>query len=228
MKLTKIKIEEMANEIIDYLKANGLDDNVCIYFNNKRIKLSLNWDRENKKLTPYVEIDEDMNPLDYFEYANPKHILSMSFENSLYRLINYGYDTDAFDAIFKKYGLYYELGNAWNLTAYPDTINYDDIEYTSYERGPDPIMIYSHSTDVPNELLVIKHEWDNLSSSTQHLGGSCVIGDGFEFKYKGTRYDMITPPYQGSLIYEHWIDVIKKDLEVIGATDIHYNYGHMD
>jgi len=22
-------------------------------------------------------------------------------------------------AIFRKYGLYYELGNAWNLTAYP-------------------------------------------------------------------------------------------------------------
>lgn len=64
MKLTKIKIEGMVKEIIDYLKANGLDDNVCIYFNNKRIKLSLNWDRENKKLTPYVEIDEDMNLLD--------------------------------------------------------------------------------------------------------------------------------------------------------------------
>ena len=88
MKLTKIKIEGMVKEIIDYLKANGLDDNVCIYFNNKRIKLSLNWDRENKKLTPYVEIDEDMNPLDYFEYANPKHILSMSFENEIERIFS--------------------------------------------------------------------------------------------------------------------------------------------
>lgn len=227
MKLTKIKIEEMVNEIIDYLKANNLNDDVSIYFNNKRILLGNNYDSSKQDFVPYEKVEEDINPLDYF-CANPKHILSMGFEGILYHLINYGASTEKFDAIFKKYGLYYEQGHAWNLTAYPDTIDYDDIEYTSYEKEPDPIEIRSYSTDVPSELLVIKHEWDNLSSTTHHLGGSCVIGDGFEFTYKGTRYDMTTPPYQRSLIYEHWIDVIKKDLEVIGATNIHYNYGHMD
>lgn len=228
MKLTKIKIEEMVNEIIDYLRANNLEHDVCIYFNNKRIRFYNEWDKLRKVLISCSKTEENINPLDYFEYVNEKHILSMSFEGALYHKINYGRNTDEFDAIFKKYGLYYEQGHAWNLTAYPDTIDYDDIEYTSYEKEHDPIEIRSYSTDVPSELLVIKHEWDNLSSTTQHLGGSCVIGDGFEFTYKGTRYDMTTPPYQRSLIYEHWIDVIKKDLEVIGATNIHYNYGHMD
>ena len=89
MKLTKIKIEEMAREIIDCLKANKLDDDVCIYFNNKRIKLGSSWDGENEKFIPYEKVEEDMNPLDYFEYANEKHILSMSFEGDLYNLINY-------------------------------------------------------------------------------------------------------------------------------------------
>lgn len=229
MKLTKIKIEEMVKEIIDYLKANDLESDVCIYFNNKRICIGSEWDREKKEFIPYEKVEENINPLDYFEYANEFHILSMSFEGSLYDIINYG-NTNKFDAIFNKYGLYYELGHSWNLTAFPSTIDYDDIEYTLYKKEPDPIVIYSHSSnsEVPAELIEIKHMWDRLSSTTQHLGGSCTIGDGFEFKYNGIRYEMVTPSYQGSLIYEHWIDTIKKELKEIGATEVYYNYGRMD
>ena len=227
MKLTKIKIEELANEIIEFLRKEELDSDVCIYFNNKRIRMGNDWDRENCKFIPYTKVEEDMNPLDYFEYANEKHILSMSFEGGLYDLINYGDDGKLLE-IFHKYGLYYELGHSWNLSAYPDTIDYDDIEYTSYEKEPEPIYIYSHSTDIPKELIVIKHMWDKLSSTTIHLGGSCIIGDGFEFKYKDIRYKMATPNHQGSCIYEHWKDAIKKELETIGATEIYYNYGRMD
>lgn len=228
MKLTKIKIEEMVKEIIDYLKANDLYNDVSIYFNNKRISFYNEWDKILQVVIPYTKVEEDMNPLDYFEYANPKHILSMSFEGALYHLLNYDGNTDKFDAIFHKYGLYYEQGDAWNLTAYPDTIDYDDIEYTSYGKEPEPTVIYSHSTDVPKELIIIKHMWDRLSETTKHLGGSCTIDDGFEFQYNGTHYFMVTPFYQGSMIYEHWINVITHELEVIGATDIHYNYGHID
>ena len=78
------------------------------------------------------------------------------------------------------------------------------------------------------ELLIIKHMWDRLSETTQYLGGSCVLGDGFEFEYKDIRYKIVTPSYQGSMIYEHWKDTIKNELETIGATEIYYNYGRMD
>lgn len=228
-KLTKNKIERLSTEIVNYLRKNSLDDDVCIYFNNKRIQIGNNWDREKKEFVPYTNVEENMNPLKYFSYANPKHILSMSFEGNLYHLLNeYGGNTKRFDSIFKKYGLYYELGNAWNLSCYPDGIEYEDIEYTSYEVNPEPKYIYSDSEDIPTELLVIKHMWDNLSETTTHLGGSITSGDGFKFVYKGNYYKMIPPFYQGSMIYEHWINVIKTELKGIGATEIHYDYGHMD
>lgn len=227
MKLTKIKIEEMANEIIKYLKKNGLADDVCIYFNNKRVRIGESWDREKKEFVPYEKVDENISPLDYFEYANEKHILSMSFEGALYERVNYG-NTDKFDEIFKKYGLYYEQGHAWNLSAYPDTIDYDEIEYTSYEKEPEPIEIYSHTEDAPVEILVIKHMWDKLSETTVHLGGSCVVSDGFKFEYKGKKYFMNPPTYQGSCIYEHWKDTIKAELKGIGAENVIYSYGRMD
>lgn len=235
MKLTKIKLEEMANEIIQFLKKHELDNDVCIYYNNKRVHIGSTWDREKKDFIPYEKVEEDMNPLDYFEYANPKHILSMSFEGAFYDVMN-GYDSYSdrmqtqFYNILEKYGVYYELGHSWNLSCFPSTIDYDEIEYTPYEREPEPTVIYSHSTssNIPMELVLIKHMWDKLSSTTQSLGGSCTIGDGFEFKYNGNKYHMVTPNYQGSCIYEHWIDTIKEELKGIGATEIYYSYGHLD
>lgn len=233
MKLTKIKIEEMAKEIIDWLKANELENDVCIYFNNKRILLGHNWDKEKGEFIPYEKTEEDICPFDYFEYVNEKHILSMSFEGGLYHVLNGYYNgscelEEKFQEIFEKYGLYYEQGHSWNLSCFPSTIEYKDIEYTLYEKEPDPIYIYAHTKDIPVELMVIKSMWDRLSATTTHLGGSCTIGDGFDFKYKGIKYHMITPSYQGSMIYEHWIDIIKEDLKKIGATEIYYNYGRLD
>ena len=237
MKLTKIKIEEMANEIIDFLKKHNLENDVCIYFNNKRIAFGNNWDSKQEKLIPYEEVKEDICPLNYFKYVNEKHILSMSFEGELYHVLN-GYDsysdklTSKFSKIFEKCGVYYELGNAWNLSCFPSTIDYDNIEYTSYEseKEPDPIYIYSNNTnkDIPKELILVKRMWDVLSETTEHLGGSCTLGDGFEFNYNGVKYRMVTPSYQGSLIYEHWIKLIKAELSEIGATEIYYDYGHLD
>ena len=237
MKLTKIKIEEMANEIIDFLKKHELEDDVCIYYNNKRIHFHTKWDSENEKLIPVEEINENISPLDCFEYVNEKHILSMSFEGAFYDVMN-GYNSytwglqDKFSEILRKYGLYYELGNAWNLSVFTDIVDYDDIEYTSYEREkePDPIYIYANNTnnDIPKELIVVKRMWDALSETTEHLGGSCTLGDGFEFNYNGIKYRMVSPSYQGSLIYEYWVETIKAELNEIGATEIYYDYGHLD
>ena len=47
----------------------------------------------------------------------------MSFEGELYDVLNgyaygWGKRADEFRQIFEKYGVYFELGNAWNLTCY--------------------------------------------------------------------------------------------------------------
>lgn len=47
--------------------------------------------------------------------------MSMSFEGPVYHMIN-GYALGGlvrrFNKIFEKYGVYYEQGDAWNLTCY--------------------------------------------------------------------------------------------------------------
>lgn len=230
MKLTKAKIEELVKEIEDFLRKHELLGDVCIYFNNKRH----HWEFSCETYDYKMQEKTDISPLDYFEYVNPEHILSMSFEGYLYEVLN-GYAgyalEEKFTKLFEKYNLYYELGNAWNLSCYP--IKDDmEIEFTDYKADikPDPVVIYSHSTPltIPLDLYLVKTEWDKLSTTTQDLGGSCTIGDGFEFTYKGAEYFMMPPSYQGSCIYEHWIDKIKEKLKEIGAENIHYNCGRLD
>lgn len=63
-------------------------------------------------------IENGMDPRDYFEYVREPNILSMSFEGTLYDILN-NHDMFVLQDLFSKYGLYYELGNAWNLSAYP-------------------------------------------------------------------------------------------------------------
>ena len=109
-KLTEKDIEKLATEIKDYLIKYDMWDYTRIYFNEKC------YDSEKK------EIIENIYPEEYFEYVASDHILSMSFEGTLYEILNYYIDLpktlEEFNNIFKKYGVYYELGNAWNLTCY--------------------------------------------------------------------------------------------------------------
>lgn len=222
MKLTKIKIEEMANEIMNFLKEEKLSDDVLIYFNNKRM---------NKD-----GIEEgEFNPKNYFEYAAENHILSMSFEGGFYGVVN-GYCStkyankvmNLFEDILRKYGVYYELGNAWNLTCC--LINDDtEVEYTYYQSDPEPIRIYDlEDVSVPYEIRTIGYAWKNFQEIVGDVG-SCVLGAGFKFKYKGKEY-FLTPcsRYQGSISWERNKDDIERMLNEIGATDIRYNWGVMD
>ena len=229
MKLSKIKIEEMVHKIEDFLKKHDLLGDVCIYFNNKRHL----W-KQNYKTDEYILREEDdISPLDYFEYANEKHILSMSFEGAFYHVLN-GWDKysgkmqEKFMNILEEYGLYYELGNAWNLSCYPSEIEYDEIEYTLYEKDPEPEFIYIHKENVLPELKNIMIAWYRLSEKTGDIG-SCVIGAGYKFKYKGKPYKMSAcSPWQGSISWEKHIETIKQMLINIGATEIYYDYGRMD
>ena len=117
------KYELLSMDIYHWCKKKGLWGDNTIYFNNKAWSNLPEWKGESGK-----KIDEDLyeyenkNPLTYFEYANP-NTLSMSFEGPLYRMLNGDIKgwvklEDQFSKLFKKYGLYYEMGYSWSLSAY--------------------------------------------------------------------------------------------------------------
>ena len=230
MKLTKQNIETLANEIVAFLKRSEMYDGVCIYYNNKRIRSESNWNRDTGEFTYTSVIEEDMNPFDYFEYANPNHILSMSFEGNFYDALNYsGYKVDKFEKILKKYDVYYEQGNAWNLSVYPIHDDYENIEYTPYKVKPEPMYLSYWMTDnIDPQLRRIMNLWYELSKKVGDKG-SCVVGAGFNFTYNGSEYFMTScSPWQGSLSWEEYKDIIQNELEFIGATNIRYDWGRMD
>ncbi len=227
-KLTKANIAQLAQEIITFLNANEMQDTVCIYFNNIRMRSECNW--RERPITFTWKQDDNIDPHDYFEYAAYDHIISMSFEGNLYELLNYGGGkiVEDFNSIFNKYNLYYERGNAWNLTAYPLDDNME-IEYTYYSKPETITNLYYHSReDYPSALSNIMDVWYRLSESEGDRG-SCTIGAGFNFKYEGKKYFMCAcSPWQGSLAHEKWTDVIESLLKNAGATEIYFNYGNMD
>lgn len=123
-KMTAKKTENLAKDIHTWLVNHGMWVDVHIYFNGKCWSTNSN----NKDHTEFCYnenryFEYEANPKDYFEYVAEPNILSMSFEGDLYDVLNgyaYGWTKleDEFRKIFEKYGLYYELGHAWNLTCY--------------------------------------------------------------------------------------------------------------
>ena len=116
-------MQKLAKEIYDWCKLNDLWGDNIIYFEGKAWSAHETWHGEKgKQIAEDLYEYEDRNPLDYFEYANPK-TLSMSFEGGLNHVLN-GYIPgwtkleEEFGKLFNKYGLYYELGHAWNLSAF--------------------------------------------------------------------------------------------------------------
>ena len=118
--MEKNQIEEFAYEIRDFLLKHGIWIDVTIYFNGKALSTSDKNGHYAYNDPDVVFVLEDQDPKKYFDYVGD--ILSMSFEGDLYEIMNYGSNMKVlaeFDELFRKHGLYYELGNAWNLTAYP-------------------------------------------------------------------------------------------------------------
>lgn len=117
------KHESLAMDIYSWCKKNDLWCDNIIYFDGKAWSSSAGWGLEKgKQIAEDLYEYENKNPLDYFEYANPK-TLSMSFEGPLNHVLN-GYVRGwvklehQFGKLFKKYGYYYELGYSWSLSAY--------------------------------------------------------------------------------------------------------------
>lgn len=113
------RADALAHDIYTWCIENDCWQDVCIYYNGKRMSRG----KYKKDQAAYCHrvaqiIEDDMDPRDYFEYVREPNILSMSFEGTLYDILN-NYDMFALQDLFSKYGLYYELGDAWNLSAYP-------------------------------------------------------------------------------------------------------------
>lgn len=111
-------IEKLAKEVRTYLLENELWEDVRIYFNGKAFATDDgNGHYAYNDPNTLFEI-EDIDPRDYIDYCGD--ILTMSFEGVLYDVLNYslGCLESGLSDIFDRYGCYYELGNAWNLTLY--------------------------------------------------------------------------------------------------------------
>ncbi len=120
-KLTAEQIENLAKEIREFLLEHGLWQDVDIYFNGKKYT---SYDPENGEYyyndrEHLIEVADQ--PERHFEYVNPEHILSMSFEGPVCEMLYYGILPSVrkeFDKIFERYGLYYEFGHHWNFSCY--------------------------------------------------------------------------------------------------------------
>lgn len=119
-KMTERQIEKLAMEIRNFLLDRGMWIDTTIYFHGKAISTD---DRDGHYAyndPAKLFVLEDQDPKRYFEHAGG--ILSMSFEGPLYDVLNYCEDLkteEAFTKLLRQHGLYYELGNAWNLSVYP-------------------------------------------------------------------------------------------------------------
>ena len=231
-KLTKQMIEELGNKVVEICKTKGYND-TSVYFNGKCVHVGsgdLVWDDDTDnfyyKNVPIV-IKENDHPGDHFEYYNDNHILSMSFEGLLYDLLNYGNGSHTLDNLFDEYGLYYELGNAWNLSVYP---NDDDmiVDGYSYKRKQEPIHLWYSKENVPTFLRHIM-DWWYTESEKEGDEGSCVSGAGFNFELDNIPYFMSAcSPWQGNISWERNVDRVEEMLKEIGATNIWFDYGHID
>lgn len=221
MALTKKKINQLAFEIRDYLVNAGLEDGVAIFFNN--LKMTIN--RNGNEIQTVIK--ENIDPHDYFEYAAYNHILSMSFDGALYERIYYC-PTGARELsnIFERYGLYYELGNAWNLTLCP-CVGTTEIEYTYYKEPEKEIDLYlNDKCDIPDDIKPIMETWRLLSKLRNKRYGDYRDGAGFHVVYKGKRYFVNQcSPFFCCDSWEADIGLIEELLLGIGADSVKYDYG---
>ncbi len=120
-KLTEQEIESLALEIIEFLLEHEMWSDVAIYFNHKKFGCKGPDGHYYCNDREHLFVEENVEPQMYFEYVNPDHILSMSFEGTVCEMLYYGeypVTRREFDAIFERYGLYYEFGNHWNFSCY--------------------------------------------------------------------------------------------------------------
>lgn len=121
-KMTKPQIRKLAKEIRKFLLDHEMWVDTTIYFNGMAYSTDDRCGHYYYNDPEHLIELPDQDPKKYFEYVGP--YLSMSFEGDFYDVMNdylgkYGYDLqEQFVEILRKYDLYYELGNTWNLSVY--------------------------------------------------------------------------------------------------------------
>lgn len=112
-KINKRILRALFKDIVAWFKQKDVEwegdfsTDTLIYFEGKQYKAT-------------GEYIQDRKPSTVTQYSDDKG-LTMTFEGPLYEVINGGemYATlEQFNALFSKHGVYYELGNAWNLTVF--------------------------------------------------------------------------------------------------------------
>ena len=118
-KIAKAQIEKLAREIRKFLLDRGMWADTTIYFNGKAFSTDDRLGHYYYNDPKHLVVLEDEDPHRVTEYAGD--ILTMTFEGPLYEALNYGepnWDVEEeLRQLFLKYGLFYELGHCWDLTA---------------------------------------------------------------------------------------------------------------
>ena len=122
----KKQVEALAKEIRQYLLDNNLWIDCTIYFNGKAFATDDRHGHYYYNNPEHLVVLEDQDPHRVCKYAGD--ILTMTFEGPLRSCLNqcgkYNWSfesriSEELPKIFQKYGLYFEFGYAWSLTAYP-------------------------------------------------------------------------------------------------------------
>lgn len=230
---TKKNIETIVEEFKKLLEEHDCLHDVSIYYNNKRIYwLNMEWNRETREYQEakiWVDEGEGYHPKKYCREAPDTNIISFSSEGELGDLI-YGYGVPEWlDKFAGKYGLYVECTVSWFFYFAPNG-DWDEWETDNIViKNQSPIYLY-RDEDYGNlpELRIVAKCWEKLCAISKDEG-SCAIGYGMLFVYRGVKYKMIPRSNkQGEWSWTQWVDVIKSCLMDVGCTDILWDCGHLD
>lgn len=104
-------------------------------------------------------------------------------------------------------------------------------KYDYNKSNQSPIILFHPEDYDDNKIPAIKaiaQVWEDLCRMSPDEG-SCAIGYGMIFKYKGQKYKMIPRSNkQGEWSWEQWVDKIKNYLSIVGCTEISWYCGRLD
>lgn len=120
----ELTMHALAVEIMQYLCERDMWEDVCIYLNGKRYSSEKPRDDYDVMTVTGCKyyVTEDIDVTSYVKYNNPDTI-TMTFEGALHCALNECGPDDTTEedlqAIFNRYGLYFERGHTWSLALYP-------------------------------------------------------------------------------------------------------------